>query len=300
MDKQKPTLHLMRGSKTLSIDDIVRLFKKLTGRDPTPEDIEASRRRLGEVTAMQSNSNPSVTLKVAGRPDVLNPSQAQLFAAIESLSPLGGPGFLALERANGDFAQAAGGSGEYALEWREWLDARFKTFRHFAAGKEGPSEMNVLIRTNGFQVPVRENERLAISDVKEILSLFLQGADRPDSYKWRDISDALGGPSADGLPSKERAAERLAETTRSGQTKEEYLDGLQESRSAKYDEEVSKLSPEDRSWGDPPDEPAYSEEEEFAMLYETGTKPEELADKEEGERYRKWLTMLDALPKPSK
>ena len=289
--KKKPQLHL---ANPRSLESLNSLYKKLTGRDPAPEDIEAAK-RAQEVMAAQSNSKPSMKLKVEGRPEVLNPSQAQLFAAIESLTPLGGPGFLALERANGDYAQAAGGLGEYALEWREWLDARFEKFRHFAAGKEGPSEMYVLIRSNRFQVPVKENERLAISDVKTILSLFLQGGDRPDSYKWRDISDALDGPSSRGSPSPERSPEPLAEAARSGQTKEEYLDALEESRSAKYDREVSKLSPEDRSWGDPPDEPAYSEEEEFAMMYEMGTKPEDFANKEEGERYRKWLTMLNSL-----
>ena len=220
--KKKPQLHL---ANPRSLESLNSLYKKLTGRDPAPEDIEAAK-RAQEVMAAQSNSKPSMKLKVEGRPEVLNPSQAQLFSAIESLTPLGGPGFLALERANGDYAQAAGGLGEYALEWREWLDARFEKFRHFAAGKEGPSEMYVSIRTNGFQVTVRENERLAISDVKEILGRFLQGADRPDSYKWRDITDALDGPSSPGSPSREPSSVRLAEAARSGQTKEEYLDAL--------------------------------------------------------------------------
>ena len=290
--EKKLQLHLANPRSLQSLNSV---YKKLTGGDPPPEDIEAAKRAREKVMTAQSNSKPSMKLTVDGRLQVLNPSQAQLFAAIESLTPLGGPGFLALERANGDYAQAAGGLGEYALEWREWLDARSEKFRHFAAGKEGPSEMYVLIRTNGFQVTVRENERLAISDVKEILSLFLQGADRPDSYEWRDISDALGGRGTGEEPPEPRPAQ----TARSGQTKEEYLNALDESRSAKYEEKASKLSPEDRSWGDPPDEPYYSEEEEFAMLYEMGMKPEEFADKEAGERYRKWLTMLDSLPKSS-
>ena len=289
--KKKPRLYL---ANPRSLESIISLYKKLTGRDPTPEDIEAARHQQEKFTSVRSNSKPSMKLTVEDRPQVLNPSRAQLFAAIESLTPLGGPGFLALERANGDYAQAAGGLGEYALEWREWLDARYEKFRHFAAGKEGPSEMYVSIPTNGSQVTVRENERLAISDVKEILDLFRQGADRPGSYKWRDISDALDGPSSQGSTSREPLPERLVEAARSGLTKQEYLDALEESRSAKYDEEMNKLSREDRAWGEP-DEPAYSEEEEFAMLYEMGMKPEEFAKKEKGERYRKWLTMLNSL-----
>ena len=46
MDKQQPTLHLMHGSKALSLEHILRLYKKLTGRDPTPEEIEEVKRKL--------------------------------------------------------------------------------------------------------------------------------------------------------------------------------------------------------------------------------------------------------------
>ena len=48
MDKQKPTLHLMQGKKTLTLEHITALYKKLTGRDPTPEDLEKSKRLLEE------------------------------------------------------------------------------------------------------------------------------------------------------------------------------------------------------------------------------------------------------------
>ena len=48
MDKKQPTLHLMHGSKTLSPEHLLSLYKKLTGRDPTPEDIEKVKRKLEE------------------------------------------------------------------------------------------------------------------------------------------------------------------------------------------------------------------------------------------------------------
>lgn len=67
-------------------------------------------------------------------------------------------------------------------------------------------------------------------------------------------------------------------------------------RDAKYENAASKLSPEDRLWGDPPDEPRYTEEEEFASLYRTGMKPANFADKAEGRRYRRWLAKLEKLP----
>jgi hypothetical protein len=48
MDKQQPTLHLMPGSKTLSLDHLLGFYKKLTGRDPTPDEIEEAKRKLEE------------------------------------------------------------------------------------------------------------------------------------------------------------------------------------------------------------------------------------------------------------
>lgn len=48
MDKQQPTLHLMHGSKALSLEHFLSLYKRLTGRDPTPEDIEKVKRKLEE------------------------------------------------------------------------------------------------------------------------------------------------------------------------------------------------------------------------------------------------------------
>ena len=38
----------MQGKKTLTLEHITALYKKLTGRDPTPEDLEKSKRLLEE------------------------------------------------------------------------------------------------------------------------------------------------------------------------------------------------------------------------------------------------------------
>ena len=130
-------------------------------------------------------------LKVEDRPEVQDPSEAELFEAVDALTPLGGPGFLALEAPGGHYAQAAGGDGMYAVESREWLDDRFESFRHYVAGKEGDRETYATIPTNGFQVTVRENECLNASDVKRILSEFLRDGMRSPSYEWRDNSDSF-------------------------------------------------------------------------------------------------------------
>jgi hypothetical protein len=41
----------------------------------------------------------------------------------------------------------------------------------------------------GFQVTVKENERLNAADVKRILAAFAKGGGRPAEYAWREISE---------------------------------------------------------------------------------------------------------------
>jgi hypothetical protein len=202
-------------------------------------------------------------LELEGLPRVLSPTLRQLYYAVDRLTPFGGPGFLVLQREDGDYAQAAGGDGEYAVEWREWLDDKFTSFRHYRAGREGRSGLHVAIPTNGFQVTAMENERLSKEDVKGILGAFLKGLGRPHAYRWRDISDSLGAPLADDIWSRQYERRQY--------------------------EAWREISPEDRLFGDPPDIP-YTEHEEFELLRDIDMRPEEFADKEVGERYRSWLT----------
>ena len=42
----KPTLMLMQGSAVMDLEAVLRFYKALTGRDPTPEQVEAARQRL--------------------------------------------------------------------------------------------------------------------------------------------------------------------------------------------------------------------------------------------------------------
>jgi len=150
---------------------------KVEAKEQTPSEMGAAQHRF--------------RLKIEGRAEVQDPSEAELFEAVDALTPLGGPGFLVLEAPGGHYAQAAGGDGMYAVESREWLDDSFESFKHYVAGREGDGEMYVTIPTNGFQVRVRENERLDGSDVKWILSAFLRDGIRSGSYEWRDISDSF-------------------------------------------------------------------------------------------------------------
>jgi hypothetical protein len=62
-------------------------------------------------------------------------------------------------------------------------------FTHFAIGRYNvASEPEVQIATNGFYVTVKQNERLALSDVKVLLGAFADDDYPPAKYKWRDIT----------------------------------------------------------------------------------------------------------------
>ncbi len=126
-------------------------------------------------------------LTLENQPPLERPTLEQLHAAVDSLTPDGGPGFLILDGLNASYAQAAGGDGAYTVEWRETFG---ETFRHWVAGIAGrPSERDITIEGNGFQVTVKENESLGIADVKTILRAFLQGKARLANYSWRDVTE---------------------------------------------------------------------------------------------------------------
>jgi hypothetical protein len=117
------------------------------------------------------------------------PAYHQIIAAAEALTPDGGPGFLILERAGRDFLQVAGGNGAYACEWR-MHNGNTPRFTHSALGLYNvASEQDVQIPTNGFYVTVKQNERLALSDVKVLLSAFAGDDDPPADYTYRDITE---------------------------------------------------------------------------------------------------------------
>jgi hypothetical protein len=95
---------------------------------------------------------------------------------------------------------------------------------------------------------------------------------------------------------RKTTSKTLPSKARPRRTREQYLQALEARRDAKYEKAASELLPEDRMWGDPPDEPRYTKEEEFVSLYRTGMKPEDFADKDEGRRYRAWLNKLEKFP----
>ncbi len=124
-------------------------------------------------------------LIVEGETDLRNPSGEQLDAAIDRLTPKGGPGFAILETTP-DYVQTTGGDGLYTVEWRQ---SRDDGLRHFVAGKAGDTDTEIEIPTNGFQVTVKKNECLTTDDVKVLFHTFTTGGDRPRDYRWRDVTD---------------------------------------------------------------------------------------------------------------
>ncbi|WP_442505545.1 hypothetical protein SH528x_004336 [Novipirellula sp. SH528] len=126
-----------------------------------------------------------MVLTVEGDAESRNPTSEQLDATIERLTPKGGPGFAVLESTRG-YVQAAGGNGLFTVEWRE---GRSADFQHFVAGKDGDSQTDVEIPTNGFEVSVKANECLNLQDVKSLFQTFLAGGNRPGNFVWRDVTE---------------------------------------------------------------------------------------------------------------
>jgi hypothetical protein len=130
-----------------------------------------------------------LVLRLENQVPVHLPTLRQLAAAVDSLTPRGGPGFLILEGSTQDYAQAAGGDGRLTAEWREYSDGQF---RHSVAGLMGEgADEEVEIETNGSIVTVRKNEVLTGDDVKSVLGAFAQGRGKPTQYVWRDMTSTF-------------------------------------------------------------------------------------------------------------
>ncbi len=130
---------------------------------------------------------PGVVLTLEGGQSQREPTLSQLSAAVDKLNPNGGPGFLVVDGPNDEYAQAAGGRGSFTAEWRENSGSSFK---HFVAGRAGvPADREIAVKTNGFEVTVKENEQLDAEDVEAILGAFARRESRPAAYAWRDVTD---------------------------------------------------------------------------------------------------------------
>jgi hypothetical protein len=126
------------------------------------------------------------TLRVEEEPALQGPTLRQVSAAVDRMTPDGGPSFLALEGPGEDYVQAAGGDGLYTAEWREYAGT---AFRHWVAGRPGaPVGPDVELPTNGAHVVVKENEQITREDVKSLLAAFAAGEARPARFAWRDIT----------------------------------------------------------------------------------------------------------------
>jgi hypothetical protein len=125
-------------------------------------------------------------LTLENQAPIYSPTLRQLAAAIDSLTPQGGPGFLILEGPTQDYSQAAGGDGKFTAEWREYLNGEFT---HWVIGWVGEgTEEDVEIETNGCVVTVRKNEVLTGEDVKTVLGAFARGKGKPSEFLWRDMT----------------------------------------------------------------------------------------------------------------
>jgi hypothetical protein len=54
----KPELFLLRGS-TITVDQIMNLFRRLTGREPTPEDMTKAKAKLDQLARQAPPAQPT-------------------------------------------------------------------------------------------------------------------------------------------------------------------------------------------------------------------------------------------------
>jgi hypothetical protein len=133
------------------------------------------------------------TLEVEDEPLVRRPTIAMLHAAIDRMRPTG-PAFVIVASDNGDYAQAGGGSGRFAVEWREYGEP----FVHLLAGKGTPVDETCIVPMHYGCTRVCLLEVLSIDDVKTLLSAFLRDGLRPEGYVWRDVAYAFMNKPASG------------------------------------------------------------------------------------------------------
>ena len=126
------------------------------------------------------------TLQIEGQDTIYSPSEDEVIASIEILTPNGGPGFLILESPGGDYIQSAGGNGRYLVEWRMYSEG---SFNHFCAGNLPERSDFIEIPTNGYCVRVQENEVLSQEEVKSILVTFLLKDYGSKDFHWRDKTE---------------------------------------------------------------------------------------------------------------
>ena len=120
-------------------------------------------------------------------PEIKAPTLSQVLEAVDTLSPKTGPGFLVIDGPGEDYVQVAGGKSAFTLEWRSY---KGKRFLHTVAGLlKRASKKEIRIPTHGFNVTVKENEKLRVQDVKTILTAYAQGQTRPTEYAWRDVTE---------------------------------------------------------------------------------------------------------------
>lgn len=125
-------------------------------------------------------------LDLESGPYLIAPREDQVRDAVRSLSPEGDGAFLLVTAPGGNYAQVAGGRGEYVFERRDYGEGMF---RHWAAGHGNPgaSELH-RVQTRGAHVEVRTNEVLSAEEACRLLLEFIQDRDLSPDFAWRDMT----------------------------------------------------------------------------------------------------------------
>jgi hypothetical protein len=130
-----------------------------------------------------------LVLRAEGQRNRHSPSPADIETVVARMASGKGPSFAILEGRGDDYAQAAGGTSGFTVEWREHSG---RAFRHWKAGSFGhPAGEETLLGVAGRDVHVEPGERLSAADVVAILEAYLKGEPRPERWSWRDMTDTF-------------------------------------------------------------------------------------------------------------
>jgi len=95
---------------------------------------------------------------------------------------------------NGNMFQVWTHQHRFAVEWQVMPERDFNKHRIWVAGKPSANQRHSRLGTSNQGLDLFANEVLTMADAQRLWVRFLAGAERSESYLWRDITQELNKP----------------------------------------------------------------------------------------------------------
>lgn len=106
-----------------------------------------------------------------------------------------GLGALACYDRNGHMFQVWAHRRRFAVEWQLLPGRDFKHHRIWIAGRRRKSRAKVCLGASNRRMNLFSHEALNIAEAQQLWESFLESAERPPGYSWRDLTEDLKTPS---------------------------------------------------------------------------------------------------------